>query len=95
VHDVLVRHVGVREHDLVDLVLAHELLERRLGKDRNAVGIERPRQFSGVAATVDVRDLSRGERDDVVLGVVPVDEVEVVEIPTGGPRDQDSGPGHA
>ena len=40
VHHVLVRHVRVGEDDLVDLVLADQLLELGLRADRDAVGIE-------------------------------------------------------
>ena len=93
-HDVLVGHVGVREHDGVDLVLAHELLERRLRQDRNSLRIQRPGQFGRVAAPVDVRNLRGGKRDDVKLGTVAVHEVEVVKVPTGCSCDQDSPPRH-
>ena len=95
VHDVFVRDVGVGEDDDVDLVFADELLQRRLRQDRNSFRIQRPRQLGGVAAVVDVRDLRRGERDDLVGRTVPVDEVEVVEVAAGCPCDQDSSPGHA
>ena len=94
-HDVLVRDVRVREHDLVDLVLAYELLERVLGDDRNAVGIERAGELGRVAPPFDVRDLRRRERDDLVLLPAAVDEVEVVEVAARGACDQDSSPVHA
>ena len=95
VHDVLVRDVGVGEDDDVDLMFADELLQRRLRQDRNPFRIQRARQFGGVAAVVDVRDLRRGERDDLVGRTVPVDEVEVVKVAARSARDQDSSSGHA
>jgi hypothetical protein len=94
VHDVLVRHVGIREHDGVDLVLAHELFERRFRQDRDSVRIQRPRQLGGVAASIDVRDLRRGEGDDLVLAAAAVDEVEVVEVAARGACNEYSGSGH-
>ena len=66
-HHVLVRDVRVGEDDLVDLVLAHELLELGLGQDRDPVRIELPCELGGIDAPVDVRDLGRRERDDLVL----------------------------
>ena len=94
VHHVLVRHVRIGEHHFVDLVLADHFLERGLRQDRNSLRIQRPRQLGGVDAAVDVRDLRRGERDHVELRPVAVDEVEVVEVPSCCPCDQDPSPGH-
>ena len=76
-------------------MLAHAFLERRLRQDRNPVGVQRARKLDRIAPAVDVRDLRRGERDHVVLGPVPVDEVEVVEVAARGTRDQDSSSSHA
>ena len=95
VHHVLVRHVRVREDDVVDLMLPHELLERGLGQDRNPVRIQRTGELGRILAPVDVRDLRRGEGDHLALGPVPVDEVEVVEVASGSAGDQYPCPGHA
>ena len=58
------------------------------------VGIEVAGQLGGIDAAVDVRDLRRRERDDLVLLAAAVDEVEVVEVAAGGARNQHSGPRH-
>ena len=89
VHHVLVRHVRVREHDLVDLVLADQLGQLGLGPNRDPVRIEVTGEQRGIDATRDVRDLRRGEGDDVVFLAAPVDDVEVVEVAPGRTRNQD------
>ena len=88
VHHVLVRHVRVREDDLVDLVLADQVAQLGLGLDRDPVRIELTREERGIDATRDVRDLRRGERDDLVFLAPAVDDVEVVEVAPGRTRDQ-------
>ena len=62
---VLVREVGVGEHDLVDGVRADELGQLVLGADRDAVGVARARQRRRIDALVDAGDLRRRERDDL------------------------------
>jgi hypothetical protein len=88
VHHVLVGHVRVREDDLVDIVLADELLELGLRVDRDPGGVEVAGELLRVAPPVDVRDLGRGERDDLVGLAAAIDEVEVVEIASGGSGDE-------
>ena len=95
VHHVLVRDVGVREDDFVHVVLVDQLLELVLGRDRDPVPVELASQLRRVDPPVDVRNLRRREDDDLVLLAAAVDEVEVVEVPTGRACDQHPGPCHA
>jgi hypothetical protein len=88
VHDLLVAHVAVREHDRVDLELSDEGLELLLGPDRDALGVARAGEGRRVATIRDAGDLRRGERDHLDARCIPVDDVEVVEVPAGGPHDQ-------
>src|SRR3990172_8681744 len=62
-----------------------------LGIDGDSLGVVRTRQFGGIAASFDIRDLGRGEGDDSRAGVLPVSNVEVMEIPPGGPHDEHTG----
>jgi len=95
VHDVLVRHVGVREDDLVDLLLDDDLLQLSLRPDRDPARIERAGERRRVDAVLDVRKLRRGERDDAELAAPAVDDVEVVEVAAGGAGDENPRPLHA
>ena len=95
VHDVLVRHVGVGEDDLVHLVLAHDPLQLRLREDRDALLVAGPGERGRIDAAVDVRDLRRRERDHLGVVAAAVDDVEVVEVAARGSRDQHSSLGHA
>jgi hypothetical protein len=90
VHHVLVGHIRVGEDDLVDVVLADQVAELVLGVDRDSVGVELAGEERGIDAPRDVRDLRRSERDDLVVLVPAVDDVEVVEVAAGGACDQDS-----
>ena len=47
------------------------------------------RELGRIAAAVDVRDLRRRERDDLVLLTTAVDEVEVVEVAARGADDHE------
>ena len=66
VHHVLVRHVGVGEDDLVDVVLTDQVGELGLRVDRDPFRIEVAGEERGIDAARDVGDLRRGERDDLV-----------------------------
>jgi hypothetical protein len=81
VHDVLVGHVGVGEHDLVDVLAPDELWQLVLGKDPDAVRVALAGERRRVDAAVDVRDLRRREGDDLDVLPAAVDDVEVVEVP--------------
>jgi hypothetical protein len=89
VHHVLVRDVRVGEHDLVDPLAAGEVGQRLLGDDRDAVGVTRSGERRRVHAVRDAGDLRGGEGDDARLGVITVDDVEVMEVaPAGAHHDQ-------
>ena len=94
VHDVLVRHVGVGEDDLVDGVLADRALELGFGEDRDAVRVGGPGELRRVHTAVDVRDLRRGEGNDLDVGAAAVDDVEVVKVASRCARDENSGLRH-
>ena len=93
-HHVLVGHVRVGEHNLLDVVLADEIFELGLRANRNAVRIELTGQQRGVDAPCDVRDLRRREGEHVVLLAAAVDDVEIVEVPPGRTRDDNSSSRH-
>ena len=91
-HHVLVRHVGVREDDLVDVVLADQVGELGLRVDRNPLRVEVAGEERWIDAACDVRDLRRSERDDLVVVTPAIDDVEVVKVAAGGARDQNLRP---
>jgi hypothetical protein len=95
VHHVLVGDVRVREDDLVDPVVAHELHEPALRQDRDPVGVLVARELARVDAALDVRDLRRREGDDLDVVAAAVDDVEVVEVPARSPGDHHPGSIHA
>lgn len=89
VHDGLVTHIAVGEHDRVDALLGDDPTELRLGVDRDALGISRAGQCRRVAPIGDARDLGRREGDDRDTGILAVDDVEVVKIAPCCTHDQD------
>ncbi len=89
-HHVLVRDVGVSEDHIVHVEVDDQARELVFLMDRDAVRIALPGEDRRIRAVVDVGDLRRGERDDLGLGIVSVDDVEVVEVAAGGSHDQDT-----
>ena len=63
-------------------------------KDGDAKRVVRPGEFGRVEPAFDVGDLRGGEGDDFDLRVVPVDEVEVVEVASGRAQDEDAFSAH-
>jgi hypothetical protein len=57
--------------------------------DRDALRIQGTGEFGRISPALDARDLRRREGDHVEDLVVPVVDVEVVEISPGGAHDQD------
>ncbi len=87
-HHVLIVDVRIGEDDLIHPEIADQVRELAFGMDWDSLRIVRPGQLGGVAAAIDVRDLCRGECDDLVTGVAPEEGVEVVEIAPCGAHDQ-------
>jgi len=90
VHDLGVRQVGVGEDHGVHPLTRDERLQTGLVDDRDAVRIVRPGERGRVGAAVDVGNLRRGERDDLGVGVVAVQDVEVVEVASRSTQDEDA-----
>lgn len=82
------RHIGVGEHNFLDMVLPYKAYELGFVMDGDPVRIARPGELSRVAAVAYERDLSGGEGYDFDSLVLAVDHVEVVEIASGGAHDQ-------
>src|ERR1019366_6461893 len=67
-----------------------QALELVLGDDGDAVRVERSGKGCGIAPSVNARDLRRGEGDDLVVGLVAENRVEVVEIAARRAQDDDT-----
>ena len=79
--------IAVGEDDLVDGLVPDELLQVRLGHDGDPLGIAGAGQLRGVAPTGDPGDLRGREGDDAGLGMLPVADVEDVEVAPRGAHD--------
>ena len=82
--------VAVGEDRAVDLEIADQPLQLGLRIDVDALGIERAGELFGVAAAVDSGNLRRSEADDLEVGVVAKEDVEVVKVAPSGAQNQDS-----
>ena len=90
VHHGVMAHVRIAEHDVIDLKIADQRDELGLVVDLDPVRVPLAGQRRRIPAVVDERDLGRRERDDLRVGIVAIDDVEVVEVPPCGSHDQDA-----
>ncbi len=88
-HYVLVGNVGVGEYHAVHRPVPHEVGEPVLRLDRDPAWVEPAREFGGIAAAHDPRDLGGRERDHLVGVVILERDVEIVEVPAGSAHDDD------
>ena len=93
VHDVQVGYVRICEHDLVDLQLADEPQQLVFEVDGDPIRVARTGQLGRIPPVLDERDLGGREGHHLGFRVVPIDDVEVVEVAPSGAHDQDT-PGH-
>src|SRR5207247_6574104 len=90
VADVAVVHVGVGEDARLDGQLRDELHQVLLREDGDSVRIPRACEGGRILAGLDAGNLSGGEGDDLNRWVVAENDVEVVEVPSGGSTDWDA-----
>jgi hypothetical protein len=69
------------------LVLVDQFHQPTVWKDGNTLGISIARQLRRVDTTIDIGNLGGGESHNLVPVVFPKIDVEIVEIPAGGPHD--------
>jgi len=74
------RLVGIREYYFIDIELSNKLVEIGLWVDRNTIRVELASKGGRVPLVVDAGDLGGRERNDLVIGVVAIDDVEIVEV---------------
>lgn len=89
-HHEGVLDVTVGEHDLVNFVMPADAAKIRLIEDWNAVGIELTRKRRWIPAAGNAGDLRCRECHDPVCRVIPIDDIEIVEIAAGRPHDDDA-----
>src|SRR4029078_1715499 len=89
-HHMLMGDVAVSEHDFIDGMSAAQSLELRLFEDRDAARVKPPGKGRRIAATIDIGHLSCRESDDLNRRIVAVDDIEIVEVPSGGSHDDDA-----
>ena len=83
--------VGVGEHHLLGREPGDHLLQIVLVEHRDPVGVAGTGERGREAPVLDVRDLGRGESDDAAVGIVAIDEIEIVKIAPRGAQDHDAG----
>jgi hypothetical protein len=87
---MLMGDVAVSEHDFIDGMSAAQCLELRLFEDRDASRVKPPGKGRRIAATIDIGNLSCRESDHFNGRIVAVDDIEIVEVPSGGSHDDDA-----
>jgi hypothetical protein len=80
VHDVFVRDVAIGEDDLFHAVLLDQIDELLFGADGDAARVQLASQLGRIEASLDIRDLGRGEGYDLIIFVAAKERVEIVEV---------------
>ena len=86
---MLMRHVAVREHDIVDRQFPDQVCEFGLGINRDACRIMRTRERRWISTRRNARYLGGGKRDYAIARVSAKAHVEIVKIAAGRPEDND------
>ena len=89
-HHVIVRNVAIGEHHLVDGVAAAQRLKLGFIYDVDAVGIVRSGQHGRIAAAGNAGNLRRSECHHLGRRLVPIHDVEIMEIAAGGADNDDA-----
>lgn len=93
-HDVLEGDVGVGKPGFFDPFRSNEILEFLFREDRDPFGVVGPRKLRRVGTSRNRRDLGGREGHDLNTRIVPEEDVEVVEVATGGSQDDDASARH-
>src|ERR1039458_8770811 len=93
-HQVLVGNIAVGKHDRINLVFGNQLFHILFLEDRDAFRIQASCRFGRITAAGNVRNLGGGECDYVLVGIVAEQDIEVVEVPACGAKNQNSLHGH-
>jgi hypothetical protein len=81
-HQVLVGDIAVSEHHCLDALVANQFFQVLLFKDWDPGGIlQTACQFRRVAAARNIGDLGGGEGNNLVIGVVTKNDVEIMKVP--------------
>ncbi len=89
-HHMRVLHVAVCKNDLVDLPAFADFGQFLLVDDGDAAGISGPCQRGRINAACDPRYLRRREGDDLAIGAIPEDDVEIVKVAAGRAHNDDA-----
>jgi len=87
VHYMLIRNITVSKVTDVNLEFFNQIWELFLGEDGNAFRIKFSSKSSRVLSPIDVGNLCGSESNNVEVGIVPVEGIEVMEVPSCGAND--------
>jgi len=83
-HQILMGNVAVGENDNVHTVIRNQTFEIFLFENRDPIGVQAPGQGRGITAPRDIRDLSGGKSNHLVVEILTKNNVEVVKVAACG-----------
>ncbi len=87
-HQIIVGHITIREHNLIHIMLFDEFRQLLLGIDRNPFGIPRSRQLRWIPPLLNPRNLSGGECHNIIRSVIAEEDIEIMEVSARSAHDQ-------
>jgi hypothetical protein len=83
-------NIRIGKDCLIDAMAANQIIQLFFWMNGNTLWVQRPRQRRRILSTLDVGDLCRSERNDLILWVVAERDVKVVKIAPGSTQYDDT-----
>ena len=89
-HKILVGNIAVGKHHGINLVFGDQLFHIFFFEDGNAFGIQPSGEFRRISSAGNVGNLSGSECDNLVVGIIPKDDIKIMKVPACSTKNQDS-----
>jgi len=83
--------ITVRKHDLIHMMFGEESRKISFRVDGNTLWVVDPGEFRRISPMSDVGDLRGSKGNDLVGRTISEEGVEIMKIPSSGPKDNDPG----
>lgn len=83
--------ITVRKNDLIHMMFGEESRKLFFRVDGNTLWVVSPGEFWRISSMSDVGDLRGSKGNDLIGRTIPEEGIEIMKIPSPGPKDNDPG----